>query len=74
MEQTKPFDILNDAKGKKVVVELKNGKQYSGELKAFDPHINIVIQNAEERVDGEITRKLGSIFIRGDTIILIIPE
>ncbi len=71
MEQARPLDALNNARNKKVIIELKNGKQFIGDLKAFDIHINIVLENAEERVDNEVKRKLGSVFIRGDTITLI---
>jgi small nuclear ribonucleoprotein (snRNP)-like protein len=71
---TKPFDILNKARDKRIIVELKNQKQYVGILNAFDPHINIVLEEAEERFEGELKRKLGVVFIRGDTIIMISPE
>ncbi|MBN1503380.1 small nuclear ribonucleoprotein [Candidatus Woesearchaeota archaeon] len=74
METARPLDALNKARNHRVIVELKNGKQYVGELKAFDIHINIVLDEAEERVNGEVKRKLGSIFIRGDTIIMISTE
>jgi small nuclear ribonucleoprotein len=73
MELSRPLDALNKARNKKVIVELKNGKQFIGNLKAFDIHINVVLEEAEERVDGELKRQLGVIFIRGDTIILISP-
>ncbi|MBN2368441.1 small nuclear ribonucleoprotein [Candidatus Woesearchaeota archaeon] len=71
MEAARPLDALNKARNQRVIVELKNNKQLVGKLKAFDIHINIVLEEAEERVDGEVKRKLGTIFIRGDTIILI---
>ena len=74
MEADRPLDALNNARGKKIMVELKNGKQLTGKLKAFDIHINVVLEDVEERVDGEIKRKIGTAFIRGDTIILITPE
>ena len=74
METSRPLDALNRAKDKKVIVELKNDKQYLGTLKAFDIHINVVLENAEEREAGEVKRKLGVIFIRGDTITIISPE
>ncbi len=74
MEHEKPFDALNKARHKKVLIELKNGRQYLGELKAFDQHLNTVLENAEERSDGELKRKLGVIFLRGDTIILFSPQ
>jgi len=74
MENSRPLDALNNARDKRVMVELKNNRQYVGILKAFDIHINAVLQDAEELVDGEVKRKLGVVFIRGDTIILISPQ
>lgn len=74
MEQARPLDALNEARNKRVVVELKNNKQYIGNLIAFDIHINCVLDNVEEKVDGELKRKLGKVFIRGDTITIITPE
>ena len=57
-----------------VIVELKNNKQFIGRLNAFDIHINVVLDDAEEHVDGQMKRKLGTLFIRGDTITIISPE
>jgi len=73
-QQSRPLDALNKARDKKVIVELKNKSQYIGNLKSFDIHINVVLENAEEIIDGEVKRKLGVIFIRGDTITIISPE
>ena len=71
METSRPLDALNAARNKKVIVELKNGKQFVGDLKSFDIHINTVLDNAEERENNEVKRKLGNVFIRGDTITII---
>jgi len=71
MDQARPLDALNRARDKRVIIDLKNGKQFVGTLKAFDIHINTVLEEAEERVDGEAKRKLGTVFIRGDTIVSI---
>ena len=73
-EPPRPLDALNRARDKKVIVELKNNRQYTGNLKSFDIHVNVVLENAEERQDGELKRKLGVVFIRGDTITVISPE
>ena len=73
-EVSRPLDALNKARDKRVIVELKNNRQYIGNLKSFDIHINVVLENAEERENGEVKRKLGVIFIRGDTITIISPE
>lgn len=72
-ELARPLDALNNARNNKVIIELKNGKQFIGILKAFDIHINVVLEDAEERVDGDVKRKIGTAFLRGDTIILISP-
>ena len=74
MEESRPLDTLNRRRNQRVIVELKNGKQLVGKLKAFDIHINVVLDECEERVDGEVKRKLGTVFIRGDTIIIITAE
>ncbi len=74
METSRPLDALNESRNKRVIVELKNNKQYIGNLRSFDIHINVVLDNAEERVDGEVKRKLGVVFIRGDTITIISPS
>ncbi len=73
MDASRPLDALNAARNKKVIIETKNQKQFVGTLKAFDIHINIVLDDAEERENGELKRKLGTVFMRGDTIILISP-
>jgi len=74
MDPTRPLDFLNESRNKRVIAELKNQKQYIGRLVSFDIHINIVLENAEEHIDGKLNRKLGRVFIRGDTIILISAE
>ena len=71
MEPARPLDALNKARDKRILVELKNNKQYIGKLKSFDIHINIVLEDVEERFNCEVTRKLGNVFIRGDTITVI---
>jgi len=73
MESERPLDALNEARGSRVIVELKNKQQLIGKLKAFDIHINTVLEEAEEWENGAMKRKLGKAFIRGDTIILISP-
>ena len=72
-ETSRPLDALNSARDKRVIVELKNNKQFLGKLISFDIHINVVLEDAEEHVDGQMKRKLGLVFIRGDTITIISP-
>ena len=69
----RPLDLLNNSKGKEILVSLKNDKQIVGTLLAFDIHVNIVLDNAKELQNGEIKRNIGLTFLRGDTIIFISP-
>lgn len=69
----RPVDVLDKAKGKRVLIKLKNGAEITGVLQAFDLHLNIWLEEAEEtKNDKKI--KLGSTLVRGDTIIVVSPE
>ena len=52
----KPLNVLNQAVGKNVMVELKGRKEYRGVLDGYDPHMNVVLRNAEEYCDGQTIR------------------
>ncbi|MFA6064597.1 MAG: LSM domain-containing protein [archaeon] len=69
----RPFDLLNDAIDKEVLVVLKGNHQVRGTLKAFDVHMNLHLENASQIVDGEIKTKYGKVMVRGDSVIMISP-
>jgi small nuclear ribonucleoprotein (snRNP)-like protein len=64
---------LDRAKGKRIILRLKNGSEVTGVLQAFDLHLNIWLDDAEERKDDKLV-KLGSALVRGDTIIFASPS
>lgn len=70
METIRPFDILNSAKGKEIQIDLKNSSIFKGKLKAFDPHLNIVLFEATEIVNG-IESDFDKVIVRGDTIVSV---
>ena len=65
MEEPRPLDTLNEMIGKIVNVTLKNGLTYKGNLKSFDIHTNIVLDNCEDMNKG---KKLNTIFIAGHCV------
>lgn len=69
----KPLNVLNQAVGSNVMVVLKGGREYRGILDGYDPHMNLVLRNAEERLDGQPTRSFSVVIVRGDNVIYISP-
>ncbi|MEM7826050.1 MAG: LSM domain-containing protein [Candidatus Aenigmatarchaeota archaeon] len=68
----RPIDALDKAKGKKVIIKLKNGEEISGILRALDLHLNLWLDEAEvQKNDTKV--KLGTILVRGDTIVYASP-
>jgi small nuclear ribonucleoprotein len=68
---SRPFDMLNSSINKQVLVQLKDSVQIRGKLKAFDVHMNIVIEDAEEIKDGKAKTKYVETLLRGDNIVWI---
>ncbi|PSG99345.1 MAG: hypothetical protein BRC29_04430 [Nanohaloarchaea archaeon SW_7_43_1] len=69
----RPLDVLDTAKGDRVIAKLKGGKTVSGNLKAFDLHLNMWLEDASVNEDGGQT-DYGKLIIRGDNVILVSPE
>jgi small nuclear ribonucleoprotein len=68
----RPIDALDKAKGKKIMVKLKNGEEITGILRALDLHLNLWIDEAEiQKNDNKI--KYGTVLVRGDTIVYASP-
>ncbi|MFP3133167.1 MAG: ribonucleoprotein [Thaumarchaeota archaeon] len=82
MQNLKPFQIETGKKpmeellkliGSPVLVKLKNGMSYKGNLVKIDNYMNIYLQNAEEYDDNEKQiASYGDIIIRGNNILYVI--
>jgi len=69
----KPLDLMNSSRGSRVLVELRGHRCYAGILNSYDPHLNIVLTDAEEIINGEVSRKLPTVLVRGDNIVYVSP-
>lgn len=69
----KPLSLLNQKINSQVIVDVKGHREYRGVLDGYDPHMNIVLRNAEEFRDNESRRKMEIAVVRGDNVIFISP-
>jgi len=65
--------IFEQSIGKTVLVELKGGRGVRGRLYSYDQHMNLVLEDAEEIGEENSTRRIGTIIVRGDNVVLISP-
>lgn len=68
----RPIDALDKAKGKKIFAKLKNGDEVTGVLRALDLHLNLWLDEAEVQRN-ETKVRLGTVLVRGDTIVYASP-
>ena len=65
--------IFEDSLNKVVLVQLKGGRTVRGKLYSFDQHMNLVMEDAEDVTEAENVKKLGTLIVRGDNVVLISP-
>ncbi|MHA2104778.1 MAG: LSM domain-containing protein [Candidatus Hodarchaeales archaeon] len=66
-----PINFLSKSKGKIISIRLKNGTEISGRLTDSDMHMNISLEDGNEFKDKELKKRLGKMYIRGNTILFI---
>ena len=65
--------ILSKSLGCTVLVRLRGGKLLRGILQGYDQHMNLVLEEAEEILNENPSKRLGTIVIRGDNVMMISP-
>jgi small nuclear ribonucleoprotein len=65
--------VFGGTLGSTVLVELKGNRCIRGKLYSFDQHMNLVLEEAEEITSENEARRLGTIVVRGDNIVLVSP-
>ena len=69
----KPLALLNETRGKNIIATLRYEREYRGKLEGYDPHMNLVLKNADEIVEGEKVHHHELVIVRGDNVIYISP-
>ena len=66
--------ILDDCLNKIILIKLKNHTILQGTLKAFDPHMNLLLTDAQDITEDK-AKNLDKIILRGDNILAVsLPE
>lgn len=81
---SEPFDMIKLSLNKEVYIKLRNDREITGRLNAFDNHLNLILEDAEEthtsmeldeetyeQVYKQNKRTMPVVFIRGDGVILL---
>ncbi|MFX0084176.1 MAG: U6 snRNA-associated Sm-like protein LSm6 [Candidatus Hodarchaeota archaeon] len=66
-----PLQTLEKAVGKTITVRLKSNKFYTGRLRITDQYMNLILENCVELENGEIRKRYGQAFLRGNNILYI---
>jgi small nuclear ribonucleoprotein len=67
-----PMKMLEESLNKKVSLLLKDNRILQGILSGYDDYMNMVLDEVEESVDS-VTKKIGTVVIRGSNVVRIVP-
>ncbi|RXK40662.1 U6 snRNA-associated Sm-like protein LSm3 [Tremella mesenterica] len=83
---SEPLDLVKLSLGERVFIKLRGDRTLTGNLHAYDAHMNLVLSQVEENIhivdvgeDGTAApprierRGFEMLFIRGDSVILVSP-
>ena len=68
-----PTKMLEENLNKHVALLLKDNRVLEGVLSGYDEYMNMVLDDVQES-DEEVTRKLGTVIIRGSNVVRIVPK
>jgi len=78
-----PFSLLADtvALNRPIIIFTRNNKKLFGNIRAFDKHMNLALENVKELYSIKNKSKniiyheryISKLILRGDTIILLLP-
>ena len=74
MSQTiakRPLTTLQKNTKKSVIVRLKNDIEYKGKMVNVDSYMNLIMTDAEELKDGNVSEKFGRVILRGNNVLFI---
>ncbi|KAJ3190362.1 hypothetical protein HDU85_000658 [Gaertneriomyces sp. JEL0708] len=66
-----PTPELKKYMDKQLFIQLNGDRKVTGVLRGFDPFMNLVLDNAVEKVSETEEKEIGSIVIRGNSVLVM---
>ena len=68
-----PLNVLARNLNKPVMLTLKDGRTLEGKLTGYDEYMNMILEDTEETREGQVKR-VGTVVLRGNNIVTIVPK
>lgn len=68
-----PLNLLEKSLNKRISLLLKDNRLLEGRLMGYDDYMNMVLEDTEETL-GEQVRRIGTVVLRGNNVVTIIPK
>lgn len=68
-----PLNALEKSINKRISLLLKDNRTLEGKLVGYDDYMNMVLEDTEEMKDEQV-RRIGTVVLRGNNVVSIVPK
>jgi small nuclear ribonucleoprotein len=68
-----PLNVLEKSINKRVQLLLKDNRLLEGKLVGYDDYMNMVLEDTEETKEDNV-RRVGTVVLRGNNVVTIVPK
>jgi len=68
-----PLNVLEKSINKRISLLLKDNRILDGKLAGYDEYMNMVLEDTEETKDEQV-RRIGTVILRGNNVVTIVPR
>ena len=68
-----PLSVLEKSVNRRISLLLKDNRVLEGKLVGYDDYMNMVLEDTEETKDEQV-RRIGTVILRGNNVVTIVPR
>lgn len=68
-----PLNALEKSINRRISLLLKDNRTLEGKLVGYDDYMNMVLEDTEEMKDEQV-RRIGTVVLRGNNVVSIVPK